>query len=172
MTRDTSWNLWQGGIQECLISALSNYKELKVRQKESINALLESRGITQYASLSPGIAGNVSQKLDASLFIYGSIKQAGSTLRVDVELTDTRSKEVVKSFKIEKIYDENSILQIIDTISTKLQNFLLISKLIHDNKLWNHYGIPNTNSPEAIRYCMYGSTLLPGAITKQPYPGI
>ncbi len=157
MTRDTAWNLWQGGIQECLISALSNYKELKVRQKESINALLESRGITQYAALSPGIAGNVSQKLDASLFIYGSIKQAGSTLRVDVELTDTRSKEVVKSFKIEKIYDETSILQIIDTISTKLKNFLLISKLIHDNKLWNHYGIPNTNSPEAIRYCMYGS---------------
>jgi AraC-like DNA-binding protein/tetratricopeptide (TPR) repeat protein len=156
MTRDTSWNIWQGVMQECLISALSNNKELKVRQKESINALLESRAITEYASLSPGIAGIISQKLDASLFIYGSIKQAGSILRVDVELTDTKSKEVVKSFVIERPFKEENIFQIIDTISVRLQNFLLISKLIKENPLWNHYGIPNSGSPEAIRYCMYG----------------
>jgi AraC-like DNA-binding protein/TolB-like protein len=156
MTRDSSWNIWQGVIQECLISELSNSKELKLRQKESINALLESRAITEYSSLSPGIAGNISQKLDASLFIYGSIKKAGSTLRIDVEITDTKSREVVKSFAIEKAFKEEYILPIIDTISLKLKNFLLISKLIKDNSLWNHYGIPNTNSPEAIRYCMYG----------------
>jgi tetratricopeptide (TPR) repeat protein len=158
MTRDTSWNIWQGVMQECLISALSNNKELKVRQKESINALLEARAISEYSSLSPVIAGKISQKLDASLFIYGSIKRAGSILRVDVELTDTRSKDVVQSFKIEKPFKEENIFAIIDSISMRLKNFLLISKLIKDNRLWSHYGVPNTNSPEAIRYCMYGSS--------------
>jgi AraC-like DNA-binding protein/tetratricopeptide (TPR) repeat protein len=157
MTRDTSWNIWQEVMQECLISVLSNNKELKVRQKESVNALLESRAITEYSGLSPGIAGNISQKLDASLFVYGSLKRAGPILRLDVELTDTKTSEVVKSFTIEGPFREESIFQLIDTISAKLQNFLLISKMIKEDAGWSHYGRPNTNSPEAIRYCMYGS---------------
>jgi len=160
MTWDTSWNIWQGGMQECLISVLSNNKELKLRHKESINALLLSEGITEYASLTPAIAGRISRKLEANLFIYGSIKQAGSTLRIDAELTNTKSKEVVKSFRVERPLNEENILEIIDSIAVNVKNFLLISKLIRENSVWKHYGLPNTNSPEAIRFCMYGSSAL------------
>jgi len=160
MTRDTSWNIWQGGIQECLISDLCNTKELKVRQKESINALLRSEGINEFASLTPAIAGKISQKLDANLFVYGSIKQAGSILRVDVELINTQTKDVVKSFTVQRPFKEENILDITDSIAMKLRNYLLISKLIQDNPIWKYHGQPNTNSPEAIRYCMYGSMAL------------
>lgn len=160
MTHDTTWNIWQGGIQECLISGFSNNTELRVRQKESINALLESEGITEYETLTPAIANRISQKLDATLFVYGSIKQAGSILRVDVELTNTRSQEVIKSFVIERPSSEEHIFEIIDTITEKLNSYLLISKLISDNPVWKHYRLPNTNSPEAIRYCMYGTNAL------------
>ena len=37
MTNDTIWNVWQDGIQDKLITSLSNSEELKVRQIESIN---------------------------------------------------------------------------------------------------------------------------------------
>jgi hypothetical protein len=51
MTNDTLWNVWQNGIQDILITYLSNSsEELKVRQPESINNLLRNRSFTNYAS--------------------------------------------------------------------------------------------------------------------------
>ena len=37
MTNDTTWNIWQDGIQNELITSLTNSEELKVRQTESVN---------------------------------------------------------------------------------------------------------------------------------------
>ena len=45
MTNDTLWNIWQDGIQDILINSLSNSEELKVRQAENINKLVESQGM-------------------------------------------------------------------------------------------------------------------------------
>jgi TolB-like protein len=61
MTNDTIWNVWQDGIQQDFISSLSNADELKVRQKETINTLLQTQGLAEYASISPGIAGTISK---------------------------------------------------------------------------------------------------------------
>jgi len=43
MTNDTLWNVWQDGIQDILITSLSNSEELKVRQMGSITGLLQSK---------------------------------------------------------------------------------------------------------------------------------
>jgi hypothetical protein len=51
MTNDTIWNIWQDGIQNNLITSLSNAEELKVRQIESINGLLQTKGLSNYASI-------------------------------------------------------------------------------------------------------------------------
>jgi hypothetical protein len=79
MTNDTIWNVWQVGIQNEMITSLTNSEELKIRQTESINNLIQSKGLTNYASLTPSVASTISQKLDANIFVYGSIKQAGKT---------------------------------------------------------------------------------------------
>ena len=83
MTNDTTWNIWQDGIQDNIITSLSNSEELKVRQTESINNLIQSKGLPNYASITPTVAGSISQKLDANVFICGSIKKAGSTMRIN-----------------------------------------------------------------------------------------
>ena len=43
MTNDTIWNVWQNGIQNELITYLTNSEELKVRQTESINSLFKAK---------------------------------------------------------------------------------------------------------------------------------
>ena len=101
MTNDTIWNVWQDGIQDKLITSLSNSEELKVRQTESINSLIQSKGLTNYASITPSVASTISQKLDANVFIYGSIKQAGATIRVNAQLIDSKTEEAFKSFQID-----------------------------------------------------------------------
>lgn len=157
MTQDSTWDIWQEGVQECLISSLANTRELKIRNKESINALINTGGITDHAALTPEIAGRISQKLDANFFISGSLKQAGSILRIDAQLTNTKTNEVVKFFKTERPFLENYVFQCVDTISEAIKNFLLISKLRKDYPVYQHYNHPSTNSAEAFRYFIYGN---------------
>jgi AraC-like DNA-binding protein/tetratricopeptide (TPR) repeat protein len=157
MTHDTLWNMWQEGIQEYLISTFSNNKELKIKNKESVNALLQAGGYTDNSGLSPGIASRISQKLIAGLFVSGSIQRAGSVLRIDAQLTDAKTKEVIKSFITEKPLNENSVFQCADTLSKAIQNFLQISKTVEANPVNQHYGIPSTNSPEAFRFTLLGN---------------
>jgi tetratricopeptide (TPR) repeat protein len=155
MTNDTTWNVWQEGIQNNLIGSLSNTEELKVRQIESITSLLQSKGLTNYASITPSVASTISQKLDANIFIYGSINQAGSIIRVNAQLIDSKTEEVFKSFQIEGSFKEENIFQVIDSLSERVKNFLLISKLEQGTRS-DYQTFASTNSPEAYRYFIYG----------------
>jgi tetratricopeptide (TPR) repeat protein len=153
MTNDTVWNIWQDGIQNELITSLTNSEELKVRQTESINNLIQSKGLTNYASITPSIASNISQKLDASVFISGSIKQVGKTIRANAQLIDSKTEEAFKSFQIDGIAD--NILHITDSLSNQIKNFLIISKLGKELPLYIQ-PLPLTTSSEAYRYYLYG----------------
>jgi len=163
MTNDTTWNVWQDGIQDNLITYLSNSEELKVRQTESIIRLIQSKRVINYASITPSVASKVSQKLDANVFIYGSIKLAGSTIRVNAQLIDSRTEEVFKSFQIDGSAEK--ILFIIDSLSAMVKNSLIISKL---GKELPHLlqGPPSTNSSEAYKYYLYGEKFR----SKRDYP--
>jgi tetratricopeptide (TPR) repeat protein len=165
MTNDTIWNVWQDGIQNELITSLTNSEELKVRQTESINNLLQSKGITNYASITPSIAGNISQKLDANVFIYGTIKQAGAKIRLNAQLIDSKTEEVFKSFEINGPAKEDMIFQIIDSLSGMVKNFLIIT-ILGKEVSPDYQKFATTNSPEAFRYYFYGEN----AFKKLDYP--
>ena len=153
MTNDTAWNDWQDGIQINLISSLSNSRELKVRHTESIKNLIRNEGFTNYASITPTAAGTISQKLDASIFIYGNINKTGSTIRLNAQLIDSKTEEVIKSFQIDGIAE--NILPVIDSLSHIIKDFLIISTL--KKEVSHQLQIAgSTNSPEAFRYFTYG----------------
>jgi AraC-like DNA-binding protein/tetratricopeptide (TPR) repeat protein len=150
-TNDTIWDIWQNGIQNEVVAFLSNYVELKLKQPESIDGLLKSQGISSYASITPSFARSISKKLGASTFVYGTIIRAGTYLRVTAELTDTRTKEVYRSYQIERPAEEEFIFQIIDSLSVQLKNFLLLTVLEKDLTPENRY-LTFARSPEAYRY--------------------
>ncbi|HVN56789.1 MAG TPA: helix-turn-helix domain-containing protein [Bacteroidales bacterium] len=155
MTGDTTLNIWQDGIQECLISFLANNKEMKVRRKENINILLQAGGLTQYASISPDFANKISKKLDANLFVYGSIIKAGSMIRLETQLIGTKTSEVLRSFEISSHYQGEISFDILDSLRTRLVDYLIISKLLKENPLYSSFKL-STNSAEAFRYYLYG----------------
>ncbi|TFG41407.1 MAG: tetratricopeptide repeat protein, partial [Bacteroidia bacterium] len=158
MTNDSSWNIWQSGIQDMLITFLSNSPEdLTVRQRESINSLIQQTGIVNYASITPSFASSVSKKLDANIFIYGNIKQAGSALRVYVQLTDSETEEVFKSFQIEDSVKEENIFTIIDSLSGMVRDFLIVSKLIKEGNPATVKFEATTRNPEAFKYVISGN---------------
>lgn len=154
MTNDTTWNVWQDGIQNELINSLTNSEELKIRQIESVTGLLQNKGLTNYASITPAIASTISQKLDADVFIYGSIKHVGVTTRVNAQLFDTKTEEIFKSFQIDGIAE--NILDIIDSLSIQIKNFLVISVLQKEASLSvDLIRFEYAGSPEAYRYFIY-----------------
>jgi tetratricopeptide (TPR) repeat protein len=155
MTNDSALNIWQSGTQDILITALSNSDKLKIRQTESIKILLQSRGLTNYASITPAIASSVSRKLDASILIFGSLKKVGGTIRVNAQLIDSKSDEVFKSFQVDGTTD--SILSILDSLSVMVKNFLVISYLKKGVSPDNFQLIATTNSPEAYSLFLLGN---------------
>jgi tetratricopeptide (TPR) repeat protein/TolB-like protein len=156
MTNDTTWNVWQDGIQNLLITSLSNTEEFKVRQTESINGLLQSKGLTNYASITPSVASSISQQLEANVVICGSINKAGSTIRVITKLIDSKTQEAFKAFQIECPSSEEMIFHIIDSLSLMVNNYLIISKLRKQAPQGVEL-LVNTSSPEAYRYYVYGT---------------
>jgi TolB-like protein len=163
MTNDSTWNIWQVGIQNELIASLTNSEELKVRQIETVNSLLRSKGLKNYASITPSFASTISQKLDANVLIYGSIKQASATIRVNAQLIDSKTEEAFKSFQVDGVAE--NILHLIDSLSIMVKNSLLISKLVNELPLYQQQW-PSTASPEAYRYYLYGEN----ARSKRDYP--
>ncbi len=165
MTHDTSWNIWQDGIQEILISYLSNAPELRIRQKETIKSLLQAKGYSEFSTISPAVAGTISQKLGAGLLIYGSIIQGGSTLRINAQLINSKTKEVFNSFQVESSSGEENFLNIIDSLSAEIKNYLLIYKLKKENPIDADLLSP-TRSPEAYIFYLYGNR----AFSKMDWP--
>lgn len=113
-TKDTLWNVWQDGIQQSLTIYISTSRELKVRQTESVNNLIQRKGLTNYNPITPADASKISQKLDANVLIYGCIMQVGGTIHVIAQLIDSKTKEVIISYGTESpLYKEN-IFMIVD----------------------------------------------------------
>ena len=166
LTNDTTWNILKDAIQMNLISALSNTGELKVRQKETINTLLKAQNISAETSVSPSVANTISKKLDADIFVCGNIQKAGSILRLNAQLIDTKTNDVLKSIEIDGPYREENLLGITDSLRKKVTDFLLISKLIKENPWYGQFS-QATGSPEAFKYLIYGDRLKNTAVNRE-----
>jgi len=156
MTNDTIWDIWQDGIQNEVINSLTNSEELRVRQIESINSLIQSKGLANYASITPSAARAISQKLKADIFVYGSIKQLGKTLRVNAQVIDSKTEDTYKSFQADGTAE--NILHITDSLSNKIKDFLIVSVLGKEAPR-DFRQLASTYSPEAYRYYVYADKL-------------
>jgi AraC-like DNA-binding protein/tetratricopeptide (TPR) repeat protein len=159
ISNDSTMNIWQDGIQEYLITSLSNNKELKVKRKENINALLQTGGLTKYASITPDFAGKISQKLDANLFIYGSIMQTGSKIKLEAQLIGSKTNEILRSFEINGPFSGEISFDLMDSLRKRVTDYLIISKLIKENPIYGTLQL-STLSSEAFRYYLYGDQAL------------
>jgi tetratricopeptide (TPR) repeat protein len=166
LTDDTACYYLQETIQMNLISALTGSDELRVRQKETITEFLKTKGQTQDAPFSLSLASAISKKLDADIFIYGNIQKAGSTVRLNVQLINTNTDDVLKSIEIDGPYEDENIIHIIDSLRRKVTDFLLISKLIKENPWVGQYPVIS-GSPDAYRYFIYGARAASNAVNHE-----
>jgi tetratricopeptide (TPR) repeat protein len=164
ITNDTTRNSWQRWIQYNLINSLSNTEELNIRQTESVDYLIQNLNLN-YASFTPALASSVSKKLDAEIFIYGSIGQMGPAIRIYVQLIDSKTEDVFKSFQIEGSATEKNIFEISDTLSTMVKDYLVLSEMKQKRIADPQLPLVSTSSPEAYRSFISGKN----AFAKREY---
>ena len=154
MTNDTIWDKWKEVIQTNLNMFLSNYpEELKVPQAELVTKILQSKGLANNYFLTSSVASSISEKLDADVFINGSINQSGSTIRLNAKLVDSKTQDALKSFHIDGRAE--NIIPLIDSLSVTVKDFLIISKLGKELSP-EIMRLASVNSPEAFRYFKSG----------------
>ena len=156
LTGDTLYNWWQAGIQNILITDLSNSKELSVRQNHTMYLALASRKEIRKASITSEQASEIASELDAKIFIQGSILKAGYKIRLTAQLVNTGKEEIIKTYEVEG-KRQDDFFSMTDSLSASIKNFLEIKKLAEDlSTPAILHGSINTQSSEAFKYFIFG----------------
>jgi tetratricopeptide (TPR) repeat protein len=154
MSNDSTLNYLKEWIPESITSYLSNFSEdLQVRQTESIYSVIKSQGLTNNASITPPIATSISQKLDANIFIAGSLMKTGKGILINAKLINSKTEEILRTFEIKGNSEE--INPIIDTLSMRIKDYLIVSKLKKELPQEIQSSV-STSSPEALRFFILG----------------
>jgi TolB-like protein len=154
LSNDSTLNYLREWIPECVTSYLSNYPEdFQMRQPENIYNVIRSEGITNYASITPSVGKSISRKLDANIFISGRMVKSSTGIIVDEKIINSKTEEVLQSFKKEGNIE--GINLIIDTLSQKIRDYLLIKKMKNQLRP-DIQRYVSTNSPEALKHYILG----------------
>jgi len=153
LTGDSLFNVWQEGIQNLLITSLSNSEELSVRQYETMNNIFRSKEHINFSSITPSAASDIALQLKANTVVVGNIHKSGNKVRITANLLNSKSEEIYKSYEIDG-NTEDDFFAITDSLSTLLKNYLEIKMLEHDI----YYDLKDafTKSAEAYKYYIQG----------------
>ena len=153
MTGDSIYYLWQEGLQNLLITSLSNSNELAVRQYETMFGILGNEANINYASFTSSLAGKVAKKLEASTVILGYMHQFGNNVRITANIMDAGTEEIYKSFVMDG-NTEDDFFNLTDSLSMLIRNFLEI-KSLRQNLFFDLRNIYTTSS-EAYKLYLQG----------------
>jgi len=118
----TIWNIWQDGIQNELITYLTNSKQLNVRQIESLFSLIQGKGLTNYASSRRQVARNIAHKLDANV-LYMALSNKLFKNTTEYTINRLKTEEIIKTFEIDGPAKEEMIFQFVDSLRRMVKNF-------------------------------------------------
>ncbi len=152
-TGDDSFDHWEYGISELLISSLSTSNELTVIDNQTITDVIQNVENVQSASIGPDIAKQVASRIQVRSYIYGTYLLAGSTFRINLKLIETKTNEVLKTVSVEGRTD--SIFSMVDILSDAISDYLEIS-IMEEGTNVETSDYLTTTSPEAYQYFILG----------------
>lgn len=154
LTGDTLFNVWQGGVQDLLITGLSESDELSVRQYQSINSVM-GRVEENYAAMTPRLIRDIGSKLDIRTVVNGSIMKAASEIRMDAQVIDTETNEIYKTFRAHGSSEDDFFLMV-DSLSSQIRNYMEIKNIQEQRNSSTIQAFGYTRSSEAFKYYMHG----------------
>jgi TolB-like protein/Tfp pilus assembly protein PilF len=128
VTGDTIYNLWQEGMQNLMITALSNSTELAVRQFETMKSAISANSEINLAAFTPSALGSLARKLEANTVVSGSLHKSGDKIRITANIMNAETEQIYRSFELDG-NTEDDFFMLADSISMSIRNFLEIKNL-------------------------------------------
>lgn len=153
-TGDTTFNVWQSGFQNLLITTLSNSEEMSVRNYKAVKNVLDSRKDVSVASLTPSLKRDLAGKLETRTLITGNLLKAGNKLRANAQLVDAETDEIYKTYQVEG-NSEDDIFHMADTLSGLIKNYIEIRKISDQYNSPAIEGNKLTTSSQAFKYYLH-----------------
>ena len=154
LTGDSLLNVWQGGFQNLLISALSNSEELQVRQYQTMSSILGQKKNMNRASVTPSLAREVALDLETKTYILGKILKAGNMIRLSAQLLNVETDEIYKTYQVD-CPDEADVFAKTDSLGSMIRNYLEIRKFSEGLNSPGASASVATNSHEAFGYYIH-----------------
>lgn len=153
VTGDTIYNLWQEGMQNLLITALSNSPELAVRQFETMQSAIAAKEDINLASLTPSMISELAEQLEANTVISGSLHKSGDKIRITANIMNAETEEIYRSYELDG-NTEDDFFVLADSVSVNVRNFLEIKSMSKGNLFDS--GNVFTQSANAYKLYMQG----------------
>ena len=152
-TGDDSYDQWEYGISELLISSLSTSNELTVVDNQTITDVIQNVENVQTASIGPDIAKRVASRIQVKSYINGDYLLAGSVFRINLKLIDTKTNNVLKTEYAEGKAD--SIFSMVGSLAKTIKSYLEIASMGEGTHI-ETADYATTSSPEAYMYFIQG----------------
>ncbi|MBX7169509.1 MAG: tetratricopeptide repeat protein [Pyrinomonadaceae bacterium] len=132
------------GLADMLITNLSRSNNLNVLSRNQLYNLLERQSLEKNFSLDQAV--EIARQTQSNLFILGSFSQIGERVRLDIQIYDAESGNILTSENL-TVEKSEQLLTEIDLLSFKITNRLNIDS---DEKA--NLATTMTNNLEAYRY--------------------
>ena len=153
VTGDTIYNLWQEGMQNLMITALSNSTELAVRQFETMNSAIAANTEVNFAAFTPSMISNLAKQLEANTVVSGSLHKSGNKIRITANIMNAETEEIYRSYELDGD-TEDDFFALADSMSMNIRNFLEI-KSMSKGHLFDS-GEVFTQSADAYKFYIQG----------------
>jgi serine/threonine protein kinase/tetratricopeptide (TPR) repeat protein len=150
-TGDKSLDDWSTGLQDLLITDLSQSKFLRVLSGDKIYSILKKLNLHEVKRYSTDDLVKVANEGAAEYTISGSFIQAGSQILVNATLQKPRTEEVIKNIRVD-CQSFGEITAKVDDLTKQVKAELNLTGQQIAGDLDKNLGQITSPNPEALRY--------------------
>ncbi len=153
LSEDAQLDWLETGLTDMLVTNLSQSPSLRVLSTARLYQLLDELGQRDAPAISAGVVGEVARRADVATALVGSFVRAGSQIRIQAQLQDPESGEVLASERVEGDAEEG-LFDLVDQLTGRIRSRLELKVLAEgaDPKLED----VTTSSVDAYRYFVKG----------------
>jgi serine/threonine protein kinase/tetratricopeptide (TPR) repeat protein len=153
LSDDAQLDWLETGLTDMLVTNLSQSPTLRVLSTSRLYQLLDELGQRDAPAISAEVVGEVSRRADMATALVGSFVRAGSQIRIQAQLQDPESGEVLASERVEGDAEEG-LFDLVDELTGRIRSRLELKAVAAgaDPKLAD----VTTSSVEAYRYFVKG----------------
>jgi serine/threonine protein kinase/Tfp pilus assembly protein PilF len=150
-TGDKSLDHWRSALSDWLITDLTQSKYVRVLRSNSIYTILQKFNLLEAENYTSEDIEAIAFEGKASHILLGSLSKAGDTLRLDYELQNSMTGELVGSDSVSG-NGETELPNMIDEATRLIKANLNLSIAQIQDDIDEGIGSISTSSPEAFKY--------------------